>query len=90
LNGKEPTLKIEHRLEIKAICPVDGLPDVYLCTVRTSRVLPVEQILKVARRLERRAMYQEDLTLALHRSLAAEVETIGSHSGVETRVLCGG
>lgn len=83
-------MRIEHSLEITATCPVDDKPDVYSCTVRTCRVIPVEDILKAVDQLKGRAIYQEDLTRELHRILAAEVETVGWHSGVRTRVVIGG
>jgi heterodisulfide reductase subunit C len=82
-------VKIEHTLEITATCPVDHLPDVYRCVVRCNRVIPVEKILDAAKTLSSRELYQEDLTLALHRELAADVETVGWHSGVMTRVRVG-
>lgn len=81
---------IEHTLEISALCPVDGKPDVYRCVVTTSRVIEVEAILKAAESLRGQKLYQEQLTQELHRVLAARVETIGSHSGVSTRVVVGG
>ena len=82
-------MTIEHSLEIVALCPVDGLPDVYRAIVRTRRVIKVEDILKAAATLSTKKLFQEDLTQRLHRLLACEVETVGSHSGVQTRVVCG-
>lgn len=82
-------MKVEHHLEITALCPVDGKPDVYQCLVRAERVIPVEDILKAAAELSGKKLYQEDLTQELHRRIAAVVETNGCHSGVRTRVICG-
>lgn len=79
----------EYRLEVTAVCPVDKKPDVYLCTVRAGRTIPVEDILKAAGKLRTEPLYQEDLTRELHRALAAEVETVGWHSGVMTRCVVG-
>ena len=81
---------VEHRLEISALCPVDGKPDVYRCVVTTARVIDVESILKAVDSLKDRKIYQEELTQELHRILAARVETTGWHSGVTTRVVVGG
>lgn len=83
-------MRVEHSLEISALCPVDGKPDVYRCVVTTARVIDVESILKAAESLKGRKIYQEELTQELHRILAARVETIGSHSGVTTRCVVGG
>lgn len=83
-------MNIEHTLQITAICPVDRLPDVYVCRVRCKRVVPVEDILAAVKKATLEPCYQEDLTHTLHRLLAAEVETIGYHSGVCTRVIAGG
>lgn len=80
---------VEHQLEITAVCPVDRKPDVYSCLIRCRRVLPVEDILAAVKDLGSEPIYQEDLTQRLHRRLACEVETIGFHSGVRTRVVCG-
>jgi hypothetical protein len=83
-------MKVEYELDVKAVCPVDDKPDVYLCTVRSNRTIPVEEILATAERYNRSKVFQEDLTASLCRDLQAEVETIGSHSGVRTRCVCGG
>jgi heterodisulfide reductase subunit C len=83
-------VQIEHRFEVIAACPVDARPDRYACTVRTGRVIKVEDILAAAAAFAGRAIFQEDLTRELHRTLAADVETIGWHSGVRTRVRIGG
>lgn len=82
-------MKITHCLTITCTCPVDQKPDVYKCIVRTRRVIPVEDIIKAVKDLTKEAVFQEDLTQALHRSLACEVETRGWHSGVYTRCVCG-
>jgi len=82
-------MKVEHTLRVIARCPVDGLPDVYTVTIRTERVLPVETIMAVAAQLVEERLFQEDVTQRFHRALACEVESIGYHSGVRTRVVCG-
>jgi hypothetical protein len=58
--------------------------------VRTNRVIPVESILEAVATLKTTLIFQEDLTRELHRILAAQVETVGCHSGVTTRVTVGG
>jgi hypothetical protein len=85
----EGVMRVEHTLDITATCPVDGLPDVYVMTVRASRVIKVEDILAAAATLAGERVFQEDLTQRVHRALACEVETVGYHSGVRTRVVCG-
>lgn len=82
-------MKIEHSLEITAICPIDSLPDVYAMTVRAQRIIKVEDILEVISRLAGESLFQEEVTQRIHRMLACEVETVGYHSGVRTRVICG-
>lgn len=83
-------MKVEHTLEVVARCPVDEQPDVYTLTVRSSRVVKVEDILSAAATLATEKLFQEELTQRMHRALACEVETVGYHSGVRTRVVCGG
>jgi hypothetical protein len=87
----EPAMKVEHTLEVTAVCPEDKKPDVYRCTVRARRVIPVEDIIAAVEKAKGGGpLYQEELTRELHRLIAAEVETVGWHSGVQTRVICGG
>jgi hypothetical protein len=83
-------MRNEYTLQFTAACPVDQLPDVYLCVVRAARVVPVEDILRAAAAATKGPAYQEDITQKLHRLLACEVETVGWHSGVLTRCVCGG
>lgn len=82
----------EHELDVKAKCPVNGEDDVYSCTVRTARVVKVEDILAAAAVVAGRTIFQEDLTRELAGLLGAgvEVETVGWHSGVRTTVRAGG
>ncbi len=78
---------VRHHLRVTAVCPVDGLPDVYEATVETSRVIRVEDILAAADQLRTERIYQEDLTVRLARALGAQVTTIGWHSGIRTEVI---
>ena len=79
----------EYSLEVFALCPVDGKPDIYACTVRSGRTIQVEDIIAVREELRAAKLFQEDLTAELHRRLAAQVETVGWHSGVRARVVAG-
>jgi hypothetical protein len=83
-------MRVEHTLEAVAVCPVDKAGDRYEVRVRCNRVLPVEDILKAVAEANAKPLYQEAFTQMLSRLLAAEVETVGWHSGVTTRVVCGG
>ncbi len=76
-------------LSITAACPADKLPDAYRVRVRARRVIPVEDILAAVNKATAEPLYQEGVTLALHRALACEVVTVGWHSGVRTRCVCG-
>jgi NADPH-dependent 7-cyano-7-deazaguanine reductase QueF len=82
-------MRVEHTLEVVSLCPVDGLPDVYTLKVRASRTVKVEDILSEAAKVSGEKLFQEELTQRLHRALACEIETVGYHSGVHTRVVCG-
>lgn len=83
-------MRVEHRLEVVATCPVDKAGDCYQVVVRCGRVIEVESIWAAVKRINATPQYQEIFTQQLARELAAEVETVGWHSGVETRVVCGG
>lgn len=82
-------MRTEYSLDVLATCPADKRPDVYACTIRAHRCIPVEDILKAVESLKDKLLYQEQLTVELHRELRAEVETVGFHSGVRTRVVVG-
>jgi GTP cyclohydrolase I len=80
---------VTYTLEILAKCPVDGKPDVYQMTVRTKRIIPVEDILRAVEAVTAQPAFQEAITQDLSRTLGAEVETQGTHSKVRTTVVCG-
>lgn len=82
-------MKCEYSLWVHCVCPVDKKPDVYRVTVRSRRTIPVEEILKAAKAMENTPQFQEQLTEELHRILAAEVESVGHHSGVRCVCVCG-
>lgn len=75
---------------IRAVCPVDKLPDVYRLTVRSTRTIPVEDILAAAAKATAEPRYQEDITAAVARALGAEASTVGWHSGVTVESVSGG
>lgn len=82
-------MTVEHALEVVALCPVDRLSDVYMLKVRATRLIKVEDILSAVASVADQELFQEELTQRIHRQLACEVETVGYHSGVRTRVVCG-
>lgn len=79
----------EYRLEVVGGCPVDRGGDVYTVTVRSRRTVMVEDIHAAAKKYTTEHRTQEDLTDLLARELGAEVESVGWHAGVHTRVVCG-
>lgn len=83
-------MRVEHTLTAVGRCPVDGCPDVYEVTVRTDRVVMVEDILAAVRDLTSAPRTQEAFTADLATRLGCEVETRGAHSAVSTRVVCEG
>ena len=82
-------MRVEHRLIVTALCPLDGVTDVYALIIRARHVVPVEDIRALVATCAGEQLFQENLTERLHRALACEVETIGYHSGVRTCVVCG-
>jgi NADPH-dependent 7-cyano-7-deazaguanine reductase QueF len=83
-------MRVEYTLEVTALCPADDRLDVYAVTVRATRTIPVEDILKAAAGFRERKVFQEELTAEFHRALTAEVESVGWHSGVRTVCTVGG
>lgn len=71
------------------LCPADNKTvDSYRVTVSTDRMILVEDLLRDAKQFEGRAIFQEELTEKLASLLKARIETVGRHSGVETRCVC--
>lgn len=84
-------VNVEHRLTIRARCPVDpDHEDVYETTISVHRVLPVEEILGAIEDATSNAIFQEDLTRRLAVELSAHVVTVGEHSGVKTTCQASG
>ena len=75
---------IEHRVTIKAKCPVNDEDDYYNTLITVNRVVPVEYIQKAVAGYVEKRIYQEELTRELGLLLMAEVVTRGIHSGVYT------
>lgn len=87
--AKRQEFLVEHRLTLRATCPIDGSEDVYNCVVLADRTIEVEHILAKAQMIAKREpIFQEALTLELAESLNAEVVTHGIHSGVYTTCRC--
>jgi hypothetical protein len=85
---EEEDVRVEHTLSVVARCPVNASTDVYECVVRTDHVVFVEDILKAVAELTTEPITQEDLTRHMADRLGVEVETVGIHSNVRTRVTC--
>lgn len=80
-------IAVEHRLPVRAICPVDGSADLYDAIVRVDRILEVEEIRAAVAAATRAPIYQEELAQKLARTLGASIELVGRHSGVGTLVV---
>lgn len=81
-------MRITHRLQVRATCPVDGKRDEYSVRVDVTEVVPVEAILDTVRLFTREPIFQEDLTRAIHLKTGGRVTSRGVHSGVRTTVVC--
>ena len=80
-------MQIEYNFRVDCGCPVDYLPDFYEVTLLTTKTIPVEKILEVVKRFSSEYLFQEDLTLQLHRLFNCKVISLGTHSGVITKVI---
>lgn len=81
-------IEVEHRLTVKATCPVDGTADAYNCVVSLDRTITVEAILEAVDVVTAEPSFQEDITRDLASMLKAEVVTHGIHSGIYTTCRC--
>lgn len=77
-------MNTKHEFESVGICPANGNKDNYRVTVRTERMLPVEDILGASEIILCNPIYQETYTQKLAAEIGAEVETVCFHSGVKT------
>lgn len=81
-------MKIEHTLTMQAKCPINNLPDFYEVTFRMEKFVQVEMLLGHVGALNGVKLFQEEITQSLADSFQCEVESLGIHSGVKTRVVC--
>jgi len=88
LTYEDLKMRVTHRLQVRALCPVDGKQDVYDCRIVTSRTILVEDILKATDAVRTEKILQEDLCERLAGELGCEVILTGTHSGVATEVIC--
>lgn len=82
-------MRVEHTLTVVCQCPVDGTRNVYTAVVRAGRIVKVEDILAAFAEATKEPSFQEDITQRTAKALGCEVETMGTHSEVRTRVVCG-
>lgn len=80
-----------HEFHLDGMCPVDESTDRYDVVVVTSRLIPVEMVLKVAREVAaNEPAYQEEITREIANRLGGvKVTTVGVHSGVKTTCEAG-
>lgn len=81
-------MKVEHTFTMIAKCPVNNLQDVYEVTLRMDKVMPVERILGHIGGFVGVKLFQEEITQSLADTFECEVESVGVHSNVKTRVVC--
>lgn len=80
----------EYILNCEARCPKDPtLTDHYRVTIRTGRLIPVENLLSAMEQVKPMVIYQEDLADHLAKELRAEVMLEGVHSCVTVRSTAG-
>jgi hypothetical protein len=78
-------MKSVYRFKIWGRCPVDGSVDEYdVEVVVDGGFWPVEEILKKAKAITAKPIFQEPFTQLLAMDLQASVTTTGVHSGVHT------
>jgi hypothetical protein len=80
-------MRVVYSFKLEAICPVDGLADLYSVEVISDVVIPVENLLDALETVSKND-FQENITQELSRILPAEVKTVGWHSGVKTECIC--
>ena len=76
-----------YSLETTAICPVDKKVDKYRIYIKSEKMIPVEKIKAVLLKMEKKQIYQEDLTKLISEQLDAHVRLEAMHSGVFVRSI---
>lgn len=81
-------MKVEHTLTMQAKCPANEATDVYDVTFRMDKILQVEILIGHVGQMRGVKLFQEEITQSLADRFECEVESVGMHSGVKTRVVC--
>jgi len=81
-------MRCEYTIEIECNCPVNGERDVYQVTLVSHEKILVEDIIEYMGRFSNETVFQEDLTQKIAKDFNCETTSIGSHSGVITKVTC--
>lgn len=81
-------MNVTYQYTFAAVCPVDGSRDIYELTAESERTIPAEEIVSAVKRVTERSQFQESITRKLATMLGVRVQTVGTHSGVITTVVC--
>ncbi len=76
----------KYKFKAGGTCPINGRRDLFDVTIKSDRLVLVEDLLEVVDELNNQPIFQEGWTRALAERLGVEVVTKGWHSGV--RVVC--
>ena len=75
-------------MECTAICPINKKVDKYRIFLKSEKIIEVEKIKDLLQKMERKEIFQEDLTRVVSEKLGATVSIEGMHSGVFVRSTC--
>ena len=76
-----------YSVETTAICPINKKQDKYRVYIRSKKMIEVEKIKKVLLDMEKKQIFQEDLTELISKKINAQVRLEGMHSGVFVRSI---
>lgn len=82
-------MQAKHIFTAIGVCPVNGAEDNYTIIVKTDRIIDVHEIVKIARDILKKPIFQEDLTAQLAEAIDAKVTTHCLHGNVSTKVKAG-
>lgn len=81
-------MKCIYEIEVRAQCPVNPKDtDLYKFTIHSESIIKVERIVEfIKTHVDKKNIFQEDLTQQCAVSLGARVSSVGWHSGI--KVTC--
>jgi len=78
-----------YKLNFASTCPNDNAVDNYKLTIKSKKIIMVEDILEVVAEIKKEAKYQEEIHDTLKKNFPeAKIKMVGWHLGIEITTKC--